>query len=124
MTMTYPFDFAAFIDETITEPLTRTALLRLYRRHAAAFPTAIRVELHRLLDANRCIAAVWSIADVQQVRPDLSDDQAWQTLQRADADRDDRYGITWDSLEYTALELFGTPPDGADATNTCRTEAI
>ena len=52
------------------------------------------------------IAAIWSIEDVQVIRYDLTDEQAWEVLKRAERDDDDRYGITRDTLRLTAGWLF------------------
>ena len=64
------------------------------------------IDIHALL-AKRCqIAVIWSIEDVQQERPDLTDDQAWEVLQRVEHYHDCNYGITWDHLRMTADDLF------------------
>jgi hypothetical protein len=66
----------------------------------------IDVDLHELLAENCQIAHVWGIEDVQLQRPDLDDDQAWAVLQTAEKRLDSNYGITWDTLEMIASELF------------------
>lgn len=73
------------------------------------------IDIHELLARRRQIAVVWSIEDVQQVRPDLSDEQSWQVLQRANSRLDAGMGITWHILEYHADHLFGAAPETDEA---------
>lgn len=67
------------------------------------------IDVHALLAERRQIAVIWSIEDVQQERPDLNDDQAWEVLQRVEHCHDCNYGITWDHLRMAAHDLF---PEG------------
>src|SRR5207245_3381062 len=67
--------------------------------------------IHDLLAQERKIAHIWGIGDVQDVRPDLSEDQAWQVLQTVEKYLDSDYGITWDTIKLTADELFGPAPE-------------
>jgi hypothetical protein len=73
------------------------------------------IDIHELLPQNRQIAHVWGIEDVQEVRPDLTEDQAWQVLQTADRRLDSEYGMNWDTIEIIAEELFGDAPETNDA---------
>jgi len=68
------------------------------------------VDIHELLAENRTIGHLWSIEDVQEVRPDLDDDQAWQVLQTVERRLDSQYGMNWDTIEIIADELFGSKP--------------
>ena len=43
------------------------------------------IDAHELLAKHRMIGVVWCIDDVQQLRPDLIADQAWQVLQEVEA---------------------------------------
>ena len=52
------------------------------------------------------IAHIWSIADVQEIRPDIDDDQAGRVLFRVLCKLDCTLGITWDGLEFWAEEMF------------------
>ena len=65
------------------------------------------IDISSVLAARRQIAFIWSIADVQAVRSDLTDDQAWQVLQRVEHKHDATIGVTWDTLEMVARDLFG-----------------
>ncbi len=61
----------------------------------------------QLLAKHRKIAAIWCIEDVKAIRPDLTDDQAWELLQRVSGSHDAENGITWTTLETIADDLFG-----------------
>lgn len=64
------------------------------------------LEIHELLAARHQIALIWSVEDVQAVRPDLGEQQSWEVLQQAEHSHDCNYGITWDSLAADADWLF------------------
>jgi hypothetical protein len=68
-------------------------------------------DIHALLAERRQIAHIWSTEDVQSVRPDLSEEQAWDVLQNVDHHKDAELGITWLTLEMTAEHLFGDAPE-------------
>jgi len=59
------------------------------------------------------IAVVWTIEDVQEIRSDLDDEQAWRVLQACDGNHDANVGINWNVLEEYA-ELF-FPKQTADS---------
>jgi len=73
------------------------------------------VDIDAILAERHQIALIWGIEDVQEVRPDLTDEQAWQVLQNADRNRDATLGINWDTLECHAEMLFGNAPDNSNA---------
>jgi hypothetical protein len=52
------------------------------------------------------IAIVWSIADVQSIRPDLTDEQASDVLKSLKRNHDATIGINWDLIEIIADDLF------------------
>ena len=68
----------------------------------------IDIDIHELLADNRIIGHLWGIEDVQEVRPDLNDDQAWQVLQTIERRLDSQHGMNWDTIEIIADELFGS----------------
>jgi hypothetical protein len=74
----------------------------------------LTIDIHELLTQRRQIAAIWSIEDVQQIRPDLSDDQAWEVLQQCDRKHDCNLGLTWDAIEYAADDMFPQPDNHSD----------
>ena len=69
------------------------------------------VDIYALLAERRQIAAIWSIEDVQEVRPDLTDEQAWEVLQEVERQLDATLGVTWETLEWVAQHLFGVAPE-------------
>lgn len=64
------------------------------------------LDLFEILGANRMIAHLWCVEDVQSERPDLLADQAWEVLQAVDRSHDSNYGWSWDDLRETAERLF------------------
>ena len=78
----------------------KDALLAAYRAGAEAaracgagaeapgvLPDPAKIDVHVLLAPRRQIASIWSIEDVQEVRPDLTDDQAWEVLQQVEREQ-------------------------------------
>ncbi len=59
---------------------------------------------------NKSISIVWSVEDVLSVRPDLTEEQAWEVLKSIKNHHDATIGINWDVLNITADLLYG----GAD----------
>jgi hypothetical protein len=52
------------------------------------------------------IADLWHIEDVQHLRPDLTDPQAWSVLQDCNESRDANIGIHWNVIRIHASVLF------------------
>jgi len=65
-----------------------------------------QVDIHKLLEQRRQVAIIWSIEDVQSVRPDLNEDQAWEVLLECERKHDCEYGFTWTLIEYMVDALF------------------
>ncbi len=63
-------------------------------------------DIQKLLANRRAIAQIWSVEDVQSVRADLSDDEAWEVLLRCQRVHDCNDGFTWLLIETVADELF------------------
>lgn len=63
------------------------------------------IDIH-LLSERRQIAIIWSIEDVQFVRKDLSDDQAWKVLKRCERALDASVGLDWSLIEEVADNLY------------------
>jgi len=57
-------------------------------------------------DSKTQIAIIWSIEDVQSIRQDLTDEQAMEVLQLVEKRHDASIGISWDTIEYMAEELY------------------
>ncbi len=79
----------------------------------AALGGGTEINVHELLAGRGQIAHIWGIGDVQDLRPDLDDDQAWQVLQDVERRLDSQYGISWDTIAIVADERFGPAPDTA-----------
>ena len=75
----------------------------------------LHLNIPELLTARRQIADIWSVEDVQSVRPDLTEDQAWDVLQNVDHYKDAERGINWLTLEMAAEQLFGYAPETDEA---------
>ena len=86
------------------------------RTAQAVLDAGTAIDIYALLAEHKQIAAIWCIEDVQEVRPDLSADQAWEVLQEAERKHDAMMGISWDTLEILADELFGSAPETASQT--------
>lgn len=65
------------------------------------------IDLYQLHAERKEIANVWMIEDVLSIRPDLTEEQAWEVLQVAERRHDATIGINWDVLHYHAQSLFG-----------------
>jgi hypothetical protein len=78
-------------------------------------PDYSKIDIDDVLAQRRQIALIWSIEDVQHVRPDLSDDHAWEVLQRCGNKCDAEYGLTWQDIEDFADSLFPAPSQSSDA---------
>ena len=64
------------------------------------------IDIHDLLAKRRQVAVIWSIEDVQEVRPDIDDDQAWEVLQRCYHRHDCEIGFNWMLIEFIADDLY------------------
>jgi hypothetical protein len=73
-----------------------------------------QLDLAELLQRNRLLAHTWCTDDVREVRTDLNDDQAWEVLQLTAKRLDSDLGISWQTLEIWAGELFPEPDHDAD----------
>ena len=67
------------------------------------------IDIQELLAQRREAAVIWAIEDVQSVREDLSDDQAWEVLLQCKRVHDCNHGFTWELIEAVADSMFPTP---------------
>lgn len=68
------------------------------------------IELRKRLAAQGCIiASIWSIEDVKQERPDLTDEQCMEVLEQCEHKHDAEIGINWDVIRTHADDLFPAP---------------
>jgi len=68
-----------------------------------------KIDIHDVLKQRRQVAVIWSIEDVQGMRPDLNDDHAWEVLQQCERVHDCDVGFTWLLIEIVAEDLFPLP---------------
>lgn len=61
------------------------------------------------------IAFNWLIDDVQNMRPELTDDESMKVLIACGRYHDANQGMNWDTIEFWANELFGIARDIDDA---------
>jgi hypothetical protein len=78
-------------------------------------PAPADLDIDALLAERRQIAVAWSIEDVQEVRPALTEDQCWEVLQQVKDVHDAEWGISWTTLETVADDLFGDASDTDEA---------
>lgn len=55
---------------------------------------------------DKTIAIEWCIEDVQSVREDLTDDQAWEVLKAVEQLHNAELGINWAYIEAVADDLY------------------
>lgn len=90
--MTYPVEIeidkphAEVIDEILTDLEWYVHALR-ERWHNTADRIVHTADLHELLAKQEAIAFVWDIDDVNDQRPDLTDEQAWEVLRECRQDQ-------------------------------------
>jgi hypothetical protein len=51
------------------------------------------------------LASFWSIEDVKEIAPDLSDDECRDVLERVESNHDAEIGINWDVLRFHAEQV-------------------
>ena len=69
-------------------------------------------EINISSDTQDCIAILWHIDDVREVRPDLNDTQCREVLRRCEQQHNAEIGINWDVIHIVAEECF--PETGED----------
>ena len=85
--------------------------LLTFRRNA---PATIAINIHEQLATKRQIAIIWSIEDVQEVRPDLTEEQAWEVLEQVKHAHDATIGISWETLQSVADDQFAPVPTSSN----------
>jgi hypothetical protein len=93
----------------------RARLDAAIRSARAALDDGMEIDVHELLAARRQIALVWSVEDVQGLRPDLTEEQAWEVLRQVERRHDAELGVTWLTLECVAEDEFGPAPETDEA---------
>jgi len=67
-------------------------------------------DFRALLAKYRQVGVLWCCEDVKHVRPDLTDDQAWDVLQECIDKHDCEWGFTWTFIKDIADILFHPAP--------------
>lgn len=98
------------------EPALRQAVadFRRSRREESDGDGESSLDIHKLLACRRQVAVVWSTEDVQGIRPELTDEQAWQVLRQCERVHDCELGITWLLIETVADDLFPQEPSNEE----------
>lgn len=55
------------------------------------------------------IALIWSVEDVLKVRSDLTRGEALEVLKAVGRDHDASAGVSWETIDYWAYELYPLP---------------
>lgn len=94
-----------------SEPVFNAEQRRFLDRNLADLRNAMDDfgDAREALHDRREVAVVWCIEDVQGVRPDLTDEQAWDVLQECERRHDCEYGFTWTYIECIAADLYPVP---------------
>jgi hypothetical protein len=94
------------------EPPLRNVVSMHYRMlpNGASDEALPELDIQQLLRQRRQVAIVWGIEDVQHVRPDLTDGQAWEVLERCRDKHDSERGFTWTYIEDMADIMFPKQP--------------
>ncbi len=108
-------DLDAAIDGVTDQFDDERAELDTACRNATATLAGCDLNLDELLAGRGQIALLWSVDDVQDVRPDLTAKQAWEVLKRVRSSHDASLGVSWETLEWAALDLFGDAPKPIEA---------
>lgn len=59
----------------------------------------------------KTISIIWGTDDLQEVRPDLNEEQAYEVLIMAEKEHDANCGICWDTLRSWADYLYLEPEE-------------
>jgi len=65
-----------------------------------------KIDIHELLKQRKQIAIIWGIEDVQDMRPDLEDQQAYEVLQSCKDNHDASYGMSREDIWIHAESMF------------------
>ena len=67
--------------------------------------------IREILASRGWVASLWHTDDVKNVRPDLTDEQSMQVLERCIDKHDAEIGISWDVIRCHADMLFPEPEE-------------
>ena len=77
----------------------------------AAVLAVNELDQYELVDKRYAMAIVWQVDDVLSIRPDLTEEQAGEVLGRVEDCHDASIGVSWDTLQIVAEEMY---PEGGD----------
>jgi len=80
----------------------------LFKQAAAAVNALDEFDM---VDRRYAIAIVWQVDDVLSVRPDLTEEQALEVLKAVESGHDAGIGISWDTLDIYAAEMYPEADD-------------
>jgi hypothetical protein len=69
-------------------------------------PDLSEFDIYKLLRRRRRVIVIWGVENVLQERPDLTEDQAWEVLEKCRDKHDCEWGFTWKFIRDVADELF------------------
>src|SRR5579885_2725461 len=87
-----------------------------YLERAGLFPPERKQDAERVLRAywSDRIAVTWTVEDVLDVCPGLTDEEAMHVLEHALAEHDASVGVNWDVLQIHGNHLYGDRATEAD----------
>ncbi|MBI3867409.1 MAG: hypothetical protein HY299_02675 [Verrucomicrobia bacterium] len=65
-----------------------------------------KIDIDDLLEQRKQVAIIWCVEDVQEMRPDLSEDQAFEVLLECKRAHDGEIGFTWTLIQEIASDMF------------------
>jgi hypothetical protein len=110
-------EFLEANDDGEDDAVSRIALAAaaIAEAEAAEIIPAAGIDIHAILAEPRQIAEIWSVEDVQAVRPGLTAEQGWEVLQTVRRRFDAAIGINWDVLKCFADEFSSPLPESSEA---------
>jgi hypothetical protein len=81
---------------------------------------SVMIDIDQLLLDRQAIALIWEVTHVQDQRPDLSEEQAWEVLQECDRSWDRLNDPMLARISQVAENLFPNPPGKAALQATLR----
>jgi hypothetical protein len=78
----------------------------LERAMKAEKKLAEKIKINERFNPKTQIAIIWSIEDVQGLRPALSDEQAMKVLKDVENSHDAEHGVTWDIISDAVDNMF------------------
>jgi hypothetical protein len=74
-------------------------------------PEEHEIDIHDALAERHAIALIWDSDQLLSHYPHLTDDQAWDVLQRCEREYKAEHGLTWDDIAEVVSEDYPDPDD-------------